>query len=74
MTTQLMCVAESFGNQSCIGLIFQLDHQKWRRSEFLSTAGHGLGGISLGRGSQGTSSLPVGSEEFLGIPKVPPSS
>jgi len=33
-----------------------------------------LGGISLGRGSQGTSSLPVGSEEFLGIPKVPPSS
>ena len=34
----------------------------------------GLGGISLGRGSQGTSSLPLGSEEFLGIPKVPPSS
>jgi len=33
-----------------------------------------LGGISLGRGSQGTSSLPTGSEEFLGIPKVPPSS
>jgi len=33
-----------------------------------------LGGISLGRGSQGTSSLPRGSEEFLGIPKVPPSS
>jgi len=25
-----------------------------------------LGGISLGRGSQGTSSLPQGSEEFLG--------
>jgi len=35
--------------------------------------GH-LGGISLGRGSQGTSSLPLGSEEFQGIPKVPPSS
>jgi len=33
-----------------------------------------LGGISLGRGSQGTSSLPPGSEEFQGIPKVPPSS
>jgi len=35
---------------------------------------HILGGISLGRGSQGTSSLPLGSEEFLGIPKVPTSS
>jgi len=39
-----------------------------------SILGMGLGGISLGRGSQGTSSLPIGSEEFLGIPKVPPSS
>jgi len=33
-----------------------------------------LGGISLGRGSQGTSSLPPGSEELGGIPKVPLSS
>jgi len=39
-----------------------------------STAGQLLGGISLRRGSQGTSSLPPGSKEFQGIPKVPPSS
>jgi len=53
----------------CVGLI-----QKGQLLLICEGATSSDGGISLGRGSQGTSSLPLGSEEFQGIPEVPPSS
>jgi len=50
-------------------------HQNWAIwYHSYCTRSHALGGISLGRGSQGSSSLPLGSEELQGVPKVPPSS
>jgi len=55
---------------SKIQITLELDDKK-KCDEFLVLF---LGEIFLGRGSQGTSSLPRGSDEFLGIPKVPPSS